>query len=106
MQRLPDTNDSAVITTYNYCMIQTKHRTSFALDEVTLRRLRQLSRTWNVSQAEAVRRAVQMAFDHLQSGEVRERLADYRAAGRVAAKEADTYLHRVVEDREDWGRQP
>ncbi len=89
-------------------MSRAKHRTSFALDEATVRRLRELSRTWNVSQAEVVRRAVQIASDHLESqaGEVRERLAEYRAAGRLAPDEADAYLRRVVEDRRDWGRQP
>jgi hypothetical protein len=88
-------------------MIQAKHRTSFALDEMTLRRLRQLSRTWDVSQAEAVRRAVEMTFDHVQAqaGEVRERLVEYRAAGHVAPDEADTYLGEVAEDRADWGRE-
>jgi predicted transcriptional regulator len=89
-------------------MTQAKHRTSFALDEETIHRLTALARTWNVSQAEVVRRAVHLAYmrSESESGEVRERIAEYRAAGRVAADEADAYLRRLQEEREDWRREP
>lgn len=89
-------------------MTQAKHRTSFALDEETIHRLRALARTWNVSQAEVVRRAVHLAYTRSQSetGEVRERITEYRAGGRVAAEEANAYLRRLREEREDWRREP
>ena len=100
--------DINIITAHNYHMTQAKHRTSFALDEETIHRLRSLARTWNVSQAEAIRRAVHLAYTRSESeaGELRERLAEYRAAGRVAADEADAYLRRLQEEREDWRREP
>lgn len=37
------------------------HRTTFALDEETIERLRRLSSAWAVSQAEVVRRSVELA---------------------------------------------
>lgn len=37
------------------------HRTTFALDEATARRLKRLAAHWNVSQAEVVRRSVEKA---------------------------------------------
>jgi predicted transcriptional regulator len=100
--------DISIITAHNYHMTQTKHRTSFALDEETIVRLRALARTWNVSQAEVVRRAVHLAYTRSESeaGEVRERIAEYRAAGRVGADEANAYLRRLQEEREDWRREP
>lgn len=42
------------------------HRTTFALDDATAQRLKRLAARWNVSQAEVVRRSVDLA----------ERLAD------------------------------
>lgn len=37
------------------------HRTTFALDEETAQRLKRLAASWDVSQAEVVRRSVQQA---------------------------------------------
>ena len=37
------------------------HRTTFALDDLTARRLKRLAARWNVSQAEVVRRSVEKA---------------------------------------------
>lgn len=37
------------------------HRTTFALDEATAHRLKRLAKRWNVSQAEVVRRSVDLA---------------------------------------------
>ena len=81
-----------------------KHRTSFALDEQTMERLRRLSARWNVSQAEVVRRAVEIAEnqDRNAGSEVREQLQSYRASGRMKPDEADAYLAEVREDRRQW----
>lgn len=40
------------------------HRTTFALDEATAQRLKRLATRWNVSQAEVVRRSVDLAERH------------------------------------------
>ncbi len=84
----------------------TKTRTSFALDNDTADRLRRLSRRWNVSQAEVVRRAVKIAEDQADAEglSVAERLEAYRAEQRVDPHEADRYLERVSRDRAEWGR--
>ena len=43
------------------------HRTTFALDEPTARRLKRLAARWKVSQAEVVRRSVEQAENALVS---------------------------------------
>ena len=43
----------------NNGMATMTHRTTFALDAATARRLRQLAKLWKVSQAEVVRRSVE-----------------------------------------------
>jgi len=40
------------------------HRTTFALDDATAQRLKRLATRWNVSQAEVVRRSVDLAERH------------------------------------------
>ena len=100
--------ETTVITVHNYNMQNTKHRTSFALDEQTIDRLKALARSWNVSQAEVVRRAVSLAYRHSESeaADVRERVAEYRAAGRIAAGDADDYLRRLRAERDHWRGEP
>jgi hypothetical protein len=85
-------------------MTSVKHRTSFALDEATLRRLRRLASRWNVSLAEVVRRAIKLADDQVYGKRetVTERLAEYRAARRLDSDAADRYLSEVAEDRARW----
>ncbi|MFP4302838.1 MAG: ribbon-helix-helix protein, CopG family [Spirochaetaceae bacterium] len=87
-------------------MQTTKHRTSFALDEATVERLRRLARRWDVSQAEVVRRAVKLAEDHDEknSESVRERLRGYQEDGNLTADSAGQYLKQVAKDRERWDR--
>ncbi len=52
---------------YNDGMPTMTHRTTFALDEVTARRLKRLAAHWDVSQAEVVRRSVEQAEKHLST---------------------------------------
>jgi hypothetical protein len=81
-------------------------RTTFALDEATIKSLKHLAALWNVSQAEAVRRALSRAeqeAEREQAG-VLERLRAYHAAGRLSAAKAAAYLEEVAEGRADWGR--
>ncbi len=91
---------------HTYGMAVMEHRTSFALDEVTISRLRHLSELWRVSQAEVVRRAVERAEAQAR-GEIAERLERLRAfhsRGGLAAERAEAYLADVAADRAEWGR--
>lgn len=81
------------------------HRTTFALDEETAKRLKRLSKEWKVSQAEVVRRAVQEA-ERLPEPDAAARAEKYRAflknGGGLIREEADRYLAEVWEDRKRW----
>lgn len=87
-------------------MVTAKHRTSFALDEETIRRIQHLAAQWHVSQAEVVRRAVRMTAEGERSDadQLRERLTSYQEAGRMTAETADQYLAEVSADRAGWKR--
>jgi len=81
------------------------HRTTFALDEETAKRLKRLSKTWKVSQAEVVRRAVHAA-EALSPPDAPSKAEQYRAflqrGGGLIREEADRYLAEVREDRKRW----
>jgi hypothetical protein len=98
--------DIHIITAHNYRMERNKHRTSFALDDATVGRIRRLARRQNVSQAEVVRQAVKHLAERSDrdATSVQERLRQYRASQRISAEEADAYLEEVAEDRSRWGR--
>jgi len=81
------------------------HRTTFALDKATAKRLKRLASLWQVSQAEVVRRAVAQA----EAAAVATKpdavalLRDLHAAGQgLAADQAEAYLSEVREDRRRW----
>ena len=97
-----------IITVHNYGMNASKHRTSFALDEITIDRIRRLARRWGASQAEVVRRAVKIAADQSESESeaVQERLQEYRRSQRLDRETADTYLKQVGDDRSRWRAEP
>ncbi len=83
-----------------------EHRTTFALDEATIHRLKKLAAMWRVSQSEVVRRSLERAeADAEEAAESRiARLEAYHARGGVAADTASSYLSEVARDRSDWGR--
>ncbi len=83
-----------------------QYRATFALDEATIRRLRRLSKVWRVSQAEAVRRAVEIAEREAAESEAGplERLAAYHDAGGMDARAGKAYLEEVAEGRSVWGQ--
>ena len=85
-------------------MKEMTHRTTFALDTATARRLKQLAATWQVSQAEVVRRAVAMAEEaHHGSQDPASLLRALHASGKGLAREqAEAYLAQVREDRRSW----
>ncbi|MFZ4616765.1 MAG: hypothetical protein ACOYM2_11305 [Rectinemataceae bacterium] len=84
------------------------YRSTFALDEATIDRLRRLAVAWSISQAEVVRRSVERAEkDYLasQAGSL-TRLHSYHQAGGLDSGKARAWLEEVAESRAEWGREP
>ena len=80
------------------------HRTTFALDPDTVRRLKNLALRWQVSQAEVVRRALSQAEsapDTLQPDAL-AKLKNYHAAATLDATAANAYLAQARADRKRW----
>lgn len=75
----------------NYGMATMTHRATFALDTGTITRLRKLSTLWHTSQAEVVRRSLEMAEkSHAQNKEITHRLdAVARLRERVQGRSID-----------------
>ena len=69
-----------------------------------MRRLKNLSARWQVSQAEVVRRALSQAETQAHPGasDPIEALKAYHAQGGLDWKKAEKYLCEVREDRERW----
>jgi predicted transcriptional regulator len=82
---------------HTYGMSIMAHRTSFALDEATIQRLKKLSEIWGVSQAEVVRRAIEKAEVIAEEGITSriDRLRSYQDQGGIAAETAEAYLREV-----------
>lgn len=81
------------------------HRTTFALDQGTRRRLKRLASAWDVSQAEVVRRAVAEAEQRTvpDPSEAVSAIQDLLTSGRGITREAgSTYLVRVRDSRGQW----
>jgi hypothetical protein len=91
---------------HTYGMAVMEHRTSFALDETTILRLRKLASLWHVSQAEVVRRAIEKAEAEAKAGTEAAlgRLGSYHERGGLDKLRATEYLNEVAENRADWGR--
>lgn len=88
--------------------MKSTHRTSFALDEKTVDNLKQLSRRWNVSQAEVVRRAVSLAAETAdKEGEsVLDRLKKYQEERRLNRGDAEAFLDELRAARRDSSPRP
>ena len=88
----------------SYVVATMTHRTSFALDELTARRIKQLATRWNVSQAEVVRRSVERAEGAGQSPEkdALQLLKAYHAKGGLDKARADRWIMEIDEDRKRW----
>ena len=82
------------------------HRTTFALDADTKRRLKKLALRWQVSQAEVVRRAVSQAESapDAQPPDALASLKNYHAAAALEVSAADAYLAQARADRKRWRR--
>jgi hypothetical protein len=80
------------------------HRTTLTLDENTIRRIKILAGLWNVSKAEAVRRAVEQAerkASEEKSAPIK-RLQDYHRRGGLDSQTAESYLREARENRGIW----
>ncbi len=81
------------------------HRSTFALDEVTTRRIRHLAALWEVSQAEVIRRAVAQAESPVAKPDPLALLRElHDSGGGLAATEAEAWLSEVRGDRKPWRR--
>lgn len=79
------------------------HRTTFALDETTAQRIRNLAALWKVSQAEVVRRAVLLAETPTPTADPVAMLRQlHRDGGGLTAAVADSYLSEIREGRTEW----
>jgi predicted transcriptional regulator len=81
------------------------HRTTFALDKATARRLKRLAALWKVSQAEVVRRALaqaEAAATAVKPDPVAV-LRELHARGQGLEREnAEAYLSEAREARQHW----
>lgn len=81
------------------------HRTTFALDEVTAQRLRNLAARWQAFQAEVVRRSVgqaEKAAAPVRPDPVAMLRQLHERGGGLDPAKADAYLAEVYEDRKRW----
>jgi hypothetical protein len=86
-----------------YGMATMIHRSTFALDEVTTAGIKNLSKLWNVSQAEVVRRAVSQAEIAVSKPDPVAMLKQLHTSGAgLSASSAKAYLSDVREDRKKW----
>jgi len=81
------------------------NRTTFSLDDQTVGRLRRLSKRWNVSQAEVVRRALEAAETMVSPGNPLDELRKYHQNGGLSEDQAKRYLADWVAERDAWGRE-
>jgi hypothetical protein len=82
------------------------HRTTFALDEATMARIKNLSALWKVSQAEVVRRAVSLAQSPAPASSPKVGFEKFLRSGNgLDSRMAGQYLEEVREDRQMWRRE-
>jgi predicted transcriptional regulator len=81
-------------------MASTVIRTTYALDEETIRRLDSLARQWNVSKSEALRRAIRTAGANAGSPDDRlKALDELQASMRLTHTRAQTWVRELREQR-------
>jgi len=83
-------------------MATMSHRTTFALDEATVTRIRTLAAQWQVSQAEVVRRVVAHGAATTVPDPVAMLAALHREGQGLSATDAASYLDAVREQRQSW----
>jgi predicted transcriptional regulator len=81
-------------------MASTVIRTTYALDQETVRRLDSLARQWNVSKSEALRRAIRTADARAGSPDDRLKALDaLQASMRLTRSQAQAWVRQVREER-------
>ncbi len=88
-------------------MSKMNKRTTFALDEETIQRLKRLAHTWHVSQAAVVRKAVEIVEKDVTEA-IDKKLSllhQYHEKKGIASDAADSYLCEVADNRSKWGRE-
>ena len=86
----------------SYGMATMTHRTTFALDEPTVTRIRALADQWGVSQAEVIRRVVAQADAPPKPDPVAMLDALFAAGGGVTGEAAQDYLAEARHARREW----
>jgi predicted transcriptional regulator len=81
-------------------MATTIIRTTYALDEETVRRLEHLARQWNVSKSEALRRAIRAADPASTAPDERlKALDELQASMHLTRRRADVWVREVRAER-------
>ncbi len=80
-------------------MAATVIRTTYALDEDTVRRLEGLARQWNVSKSEALRRAIRAATAAPAADERVKALDELQASMGLTRSRAQTWVRTVRAER-------
>jgi Arc/MetJ-type ribon-helix-helix transcriptional regulator len=81
-------------------MAATVIRTTYALDEQTVRRLEGLAHQWNVSKSEALRRAIRAADSTSTTSDDRlKALDELQASMQLAKGRADAWVRKVRTER-------
>ena len=85
-------------------MANMTYRTTFALDNRTIDRLKHLAGTWHISQAEVVRRAIALADEKATTEtDTTALLRSIHKSGKLLAREqAEEYLADIHENRRSW----
>jgi hypothetical protein len=92
--------DARRVCAYHTLMASTVVRSTYALDEETVRRLDNLARHWNVSKSEALRRAIRTADAMAGSPDDRlKALDELQASIRLTRSRAQTWVRELREDR-------
>ena len=79
------------------------HRTTFALDDVTMARIKNLAALWKVSQAEVVRRAVSIAQSPPPASSPKTEFEKFLQSGYgLDSGVAEHYLKKARVDRQVW----
>lgn len=86
-------------------VLKTIYRTTFALDEVSRRRILRLSKKWQVSQAEVIRRSLEKVetMEDAINADPLALLDSLAANGQLMSREdASAYLKENQENRREW----
>jgi predicted transcriptional regulator len=80
------------------------HRTTFALDETTVKRLKKLSAKCHMSQSEIIRRSVEAMEAEMKTAlrNPLELLAEYHDQGGLDSYKAEQFLLEAAEARADY----